>query len=129
MKVILYPLIGILWLASATFNAFNPYPELAVLSSGLLACALIGVTYLALPIALLESKVRWLRDSKRQRITVRSLTIILVAGLAGLGLGELLLTVPLLISSTVTIVLSTILLAAAQAANALMKMLQRKNNR
>jgi uncharacterized membrane protein YhaH (DUF805 family) len=127
MKAALYPLIGILWLASATFNMFKSYPEVAALISGLLASALIGATYLALPVAILESKVRRLRDSRRQRAILLSLAITLLMGLAGLGLGELLPIVPLLISSTVTIVLSVMLLTATQTANTLTNMLQRKN--
>ena len=120
-------MIGILWLASATFDMFKSYPELAALISGLLASALIGATYVALPVALLELKVRRLRDSRRHRAIQLSVAIMLLAGLVGLGLGELLLTAPLLISSTVTIVLSMMLLTATQTANVVMSILQRKN--
>jgi uncharacterized membrane protein YhaH (DUF805 family) len=127
MKAALYPMIGILCLASATFNMFESIPELAALISGLLASALIGATYLALPVAILESKMRRLRDSRRQRGILLSLAIMLLVGLVGLGLGELLLTAPLLISSTVTIVLSATLLTATQTANAVTSILQRKN--
>lgn len=125
MKVILYPLIGILWSASTTFNVFKSYPEVAALVSGLTASALIGATYLALPVAILESKVRRLRDSRSQRSIPQGLTVILLIGLAGLGLGESLLIIPLQISSTVTIVLSAMFLTATETANSLTNMLQR----
>jgi len=127
MKAFLYPLIGILWLASATFNIFRPYPEFAVLISGLLASALIGTSYLAPPLAILELKVKRVRDSKRQRAITLSLTIMLLIGLTGLGLGELLVTAALLIPSSVTIVLSTMLLAAAQTADSLVRRLHPRN--
>jgi len=119
MKAFLYPLIGILWSASVTFNIFKPYPEFAVLISGLLASTLIGASYLALPVVILELKVKRFRDSKRQRVVMLSLTVMLLIGLTGLGLGELLLAAALLIPSSVTIVLSAMLLTATQTANTL----------
>jgi streptogramin lyase len=46
VKVLLYPLITVLRAASAGFNALGFAPELAVITSGLIASALIGVAYL-----------------------------------------------------------------------------------
>jgi heme A synthase len=128
MKGALSPLIGILWLASATFNQFQSYPEVAALMSGLLASSLIGATYMGLPVAILEARIRRLRNSRRQKAAQQRLAIVFLIGLAGLGFGELLLIVPLLILSTVTIILSVMLLTMATTANAFAKMFQGKYN-
>jgi hypothetical protein len=127
MKGALYPLIGILWLTSATFNELGSYPEIAALASGLLASSLIGATYIGLPLTLLEAKMPRLVDSRRQKMILARLIIMLVASLLALGLSELFLMIPLLILSTSTIVLSTIFLAATQTANMFAKILRRAN--
>jgi hypothetical protein len=127
MKGALYPLVGILWLTSATFNEFGSHPEAAALISGLLASSLIGATYIGLPLALFEAKMPRLVDSRRQRMILARLIIMLVASLLALGLGELFLIMPLLILSTSTIVLSTMFLAATQTANMFAKILRRAN--
>jgi len=125
MKAGLYPLVGMLWLASEVFNMLKPHPELAVLISGLFASASIGATYLTLPIAILEWELKRLRGSRTQNATMLTLTAMLLVGLVGLGFGELLLTAPLLIASSVTIVLSTMLLTATQTANILTNLSRR----
>jgi hypothetical protein len=112
MKAALYPLIEILWLTSATFNELGSYPEVAALTSGLLASSLIGAVYIGLPLALLEARIPRLINSRKQKIILLRLIMMLFAGLVALGLGQLLVTVPLLILSTATIVLCTMLLAA-----------------
>jgi hypothetical protein len=127
MKGALYPLIGILWLASATFSEFGSYPEVAALISGLLASSLIGAIYIGLPLALLEARMPQLADSRKQKMILVRLIIMLVTSLLALGLGELFLIVPLLILSTSTIVLSTMFLAATQTANMFAKILRRAN--
>jgi hypothetical protein len=124
MKVVLYPLIGILWLTSATFNELGSYPEVAALTSGLLASSLIGAVYIGLPLALLEAKIPRLIDSRKQKMVLVRLIMMLVASLLALGLGELFLIVPLLILSTATIVLSSILFAAIQTAEIFAAMLR-----
>ncbi len=54
MKVVLYPLIGILQVSSAVFSVFSFSPELGVVIAGSVASSLIGVTYF-LPLALILS--------------------------------------------------------------------------
>lgn len=46
VKLLLYPLIAALRLASSMFGALSLTPELAVTTSGLMASALIGISYL-----------------------------------------------------------------------------------
>jgi hypothetical protein len=129
MEGALYPLIGILFLASATFKVFQSYPEVAALMSGLLASSLIGATYMGLPVAILEAKMKRLHNPQRQKAVQRTFAIVFLIGLAGLGLGELLLNLPLLIFSTATIVLSVMLLTAAATANVFAKVLRGKIQR
>jgi uncharacterized membrane protein len=126
MKGVLYPLVGILWVSSATFDLFRPYPELAALLSGLLASSLIGAIYIGLPFTLVLLRVKRLRDSRRQRLLQTSLAIILFLGLTGLGVGELLHTLPVLSLSTVTVILSTLFLTSTVTSNKISDALQQK---
>jgi len=126
MKVVLYPLIGMLWMSSATFNLTQSYPEIAALLSGLVASSLIGAFYLGVPFGFLRSRVKRLRDSRRQKMLRDSLLILLLLGLGGLAIGELLAAYPLLIASTVTVILSTLLLNATIASNKIAELLNRK---
>lgn len=125
MKVVLYPLIGTLWLSSATFDLFRSYPEVAILLSGLMASSLIGAIYLGIPFTFIRIKVKRLHDARRQRLLQFSLVIILFLGLCGLGLGESLLISPLLTLSTVTIILSTLCLSSTVTANKIANALER----
>jgi hypothetical protein len=125
----LYPLIGILWLASATFNDFQSFPEVAALMSGLLASSLIGATYLGVPFAILEARTRRLRNSRRPKRGQQMLAATFLISLVGLGAGELLISAALLILSTVTIILSVILLSMITTADVLAKMLHGKSRR
>jgi hypothetical protein len=126
MKGVLYPAIGILWLSSATFGMFRSYPEVAALLSGLLASSLIGVVYVGLPAALIRTKVKRLRDSRRQRVLQMTFVTVLLLGFVGLGFGELLLIKPILILSTVTVILSSLLLASIVTSSKIANALQRK---
>jgi len=54
MKVVLYPLMGILHVSSVAFSVFSFSPELGVVIAGLFASSLIGMTYF-LPLALILS--------------------------------------------------------------------------
>jgi uncharacterized membrane protein YhaH (DUF805 family) len=128
MKGVLYPVIGILWLSSATFDMFRSYPETAALLSGLLASSLIGVVYLGLPSALIRTKVKRLRDSRRQRVLQMTFVTIFFLGFVGLGFGELLLIKPILILSTVTIILSSLLLTSIVTSNKIANALQQKTH-
>jgi hypothetical protein len=49
LKAMLYPLIGILHLASFSYSALEFQPEVGVLAAGILASYMIGLVYLALP--------------------------------------------------------------------------------
>jgi hypothetical protein len=113
MKGVLYPLVGILVLAAAVFNATSSFPELAALVSGLLASSLIGAVYLGLPLSLLRSKIRRMRTWRTQKLLENALGLVLLAGLATLLGGEVLASPIMLMFSSAVTVLSTLFLSAA----------------
>jgi hypothetical protein len=122
MQVTLSPLVGILTLSSATFQATQSIPELAVLLAGLLASGLIGAFYLGLPLTLLRTHKRF-RAQTIGRLMERALASVLGAALVLLAIGELTNYTPLLMISAATIVLSTILVSATAASNRLAALL------
>jgi len=107
MKVILYPIIATLFVASNIFSLTSSTPELAVLLSGLFASAIIGAVYLGLPLSLVRSKFRL----RRNQLRTRPVSIGLLAGIAMLGVGEILSSSILLIIAGPVIVMSMIILS------------------
>lgn len=69
IRMTLYPLIMILHLSSWTFPLLASVPELAVLSTGILASFLIGFTYGAIPFCALLVALR-------RRVTIRTTRIL-----------------------------------------------------
>ena len=57
MRILLYPLIGILYIASSLKTLFSFNYELAIITSGLVASSLIGFVYLG-PIALIVHRFK-----------------------------------------------------------------------
>jgi desulfoferrodoxin (superoxide reductase-like protein) len=79
MKVILYPLIGVLHLSSAVFTLFSFSPEFGVMMAGLVASSFIGIIYF-LPFALLLSYIKSFRVSARIiRLTTQAWTYSVLA--------------------------------------------------
>jgi peptide/nickel transport system substrate-binding protein len=83
MKFVLYPLIGVLHLSSASYATLSFEPEVAALMAGVVASSLVGLVYLALPV----SGVLWLARRRLQRSTEKriakllgALTLVLLAG-------------------------------------------------
>ena len=124
MKVILYPIIAILFVASGLFSVTSSYPELAVLLSGLQASALIGALYLGLPLILIRSKLR----SRRNGITTKLLAITLLSGIATLSVGEALTSSILLMVSSPMIVISTMLLSGITISRVISERLLKHNS-
>ncbi len=110
MKGVLYPLIGIMALTSATYSLLQAQPEIAVLVSGLLASSLIGAFYIGIPVGLLRARIsrqRW----KSRALLEKALTLMIGGGILLLIVGEYFSTLLLMIS-TAMIVLSTVSLTA-----------------
>jgi len=120
MKVLLYPLIGILHLAAMTYNAFSFSHELAVVMAGLVASALIGIVYFS-PLAILAlALLRRYQKTTLKMGQLRMLAIVWVASLVMILVGEVALLPALIMASTVLFVLLTLSLGALAAASALL---------
>jgi len=121
MKVLLYPLIGILHLAAMTYNAFSFSHELAVVMAGLVASALIGLVYFS-PLAILAlALLRRYRKTTLRISQLRMLAVVWVASLVMILVGEVAMLPALMIASTALFVLSTLSLGALTVATALLR--------
>jgi photosystem II stability/assembly factor-like uncharacterized protein len=102
VKLILYPLIGILMVSREVYSATSWSPELGVALAGLLASAMIGAVY-ASPLAMLASRRRWPHRSLA-KLTAASLA----AGALTLMAGEASASGFLIATGSSTMVLSGI---------------------
>lgn len=125
MKVILYPLIGFLKVSSLTYSVAGFQPELAALLSGLVASSLIGAFYVGVPFAIVRAKIRKLRGPGSQAQAQMLLLTALLGGIGLLLVGEILISPVILILSTVTVVLSTLFLAAVYTSDVIARKLER----
>jgi hypothetical protein len=106
VRVVLYPLLGILELSSATYSAFQSIPELAITIAGIVASGLIGLVYLT-PVSL--CLVRLFRRRIGTVRVVRVLSISFLVTVAMLLLGELAGSFGLLVIAASALVLTTLL--------------------
>ena len=108
MKTVLYPLIGILHLAAATYSLLSFNPELAVLVSGLIASFLIGLAYFG-PVVFV------LRLGKKLRVPTRALLgslLIWGVNLCLVVVAEITRWSGLMMLSTAILVASTVLISS-----------------
>jgi len=122
MKILLYPLVGILHLSASAYAAFNFNPELAVCIAGLLASGLIGIVYFS-PFALAILAI--LRRTRRLSLSMRNmvpLVYIWAASVGFLALSVLTLSPVVMMASSALFVLTTIGLTSLSTA---LKILQR----
>jgi len=122
MKILLYPLVGILHLSASAYAAFNFSPELAVCVSGLLASGLIGVVYFspfALAILAILKRTRRLSFSMRNVVPI---AYVWVASIGFLVLSVLTLSPVAMMASSAIFVLTTIGLTSLSTA---LKILQK----
>jgi len=107
LRIALYPLVGVLELSSATYSELAFMPELAITTAGILASALIGITYLT-PISL--AFVRLLRrKGVGSTHVLRAYSISLLVVASALSLGELTGSFGMLAIATSALVLSTLI--------------------
>lgn len=89
VRVTLYPLLGVLHVASSTYALVGFQPELAALAAGLVASSLIGLVYLALPVC----AVLWLGrnkiDARTKRRVAKRIAATLAILLAGFIISEI----------------------------------------
>ncbi len=112
MRMVLYPLIMILHLSSWTFPLLGSVPELAVLSTGILASFLIGFTYGALPFCVLLIALKrrlTIRIARAMRLCV---TASLVVAIGLFAVSEVFMISPTMMVATASVVLSALALGA-----------------
>jgi hypothetical protein len=110
MKILLYPLVGILYASSLVFNAISFNSELAVTITGILASFLIGAIYLA-PLLTILTRLRRSRSTSAPQLKTLHVTILAASvSLAGLLLAEITHHPQLLEITTASTVLSYITL-------------------
>ena len=122
MKILLYPLVGILHLSASAYTVFSFNPELAVCIAGLLASGLIGIVYFS-PFAL--AAVAVLRKTRRGSLSIRNvvpLSYVWAASVGFLTLSILMLSPAAMMFSSATFVLTTIALTSLSTA---LRILQR----
>ncbi|MBA7493014.1 hypothetical protein ES702_03569 [subsurface metagenome] len=119
MKVILYPLVGILHLSSAAFSVFNFSPELGVVVAGLIASSIIGVVYF-LPLALILCLVKKFKVSAN---IFRSIGLIWVGNIITIFFAEISKSPLLMMISTGAFVLTTISVATLTSLRIILKRL------
>jgi peptide/nickel transport system substrate-binding protein len=100
-RTALYPLIAILRLSESTFTAFGSASEIGALTAGLLAGALLGLTYLALPAFCMLWPIRRRISTTAKRRLVKTTVFMFAILFAAFALSELLtLPVMMMVSST-----------------------------
>jgi len=120
IRVMLYPLLGVLSLSSLVYSLFSATPEFAIVMAGLVASSLIGLVYLTLP-ALVG--VRALR--RRRVIAGISIAGIAMASLAMalllIAVGEFAQSFVLLAVGSSALVLTCIIAVPTLAARAILQ--------
>jgi hypothetical protein len=107
MRVLLFPLMMILEFSASLFDALSVQPEFAALITGLVASALIGISYLGIPLFLL-----FRRSKKGVRRAMNLLAGVLGIGVFGLAISELSANTSLAILSSATVALANLFLFA-----------------
>ena len=108
MRILLYPLIMILQLSASVFDAFSFQPELAAVTAGLVATALLGIVYLWIPSIMVRRRFK--NEIKR---AVKPLAVILGAATVTLAGAEIFSNSLITVISSVVLVLANLLLFAA----------------
>lgn len=121
MNVILYPLIGILHLASVAYSIFSFIPELAIVLSGLVASSLIGIVYLT-PLLVILLRIKRIR--KHVLKTMKLLSIILASSLVLILTAEIVSSATIMMLSTGTLVLVTLSLSALGVSKGIIKLIE-----
>jgi len=122
LRILLYLLIGILHLSAATYSILSFNPELAVVTAGLVASALIGVVYFS-PFVLFLLSVCW-----KQTLIVldgKPLAVAWTGSLILILIGEILSLPNLLIVGTSAFVLVTLSLSALALGTRIFRVIKR----
>ena len=94
VRMVLYPLLGVLGISTLTYSMLSASPEFAVVVAGLIASSLIGLVYLTLPVLVgmrRLTKRRGIRISSVAKVSLTSLALALALLAAGEVAGSFLL--------------------------------------
>ena len=120
VRVLLYPLLGVLGISTFTYSLFSATPEFAIVMAGLVASSLIGLVYLTLPALAGFSTL-----SRRRKIRVTSIAkvslALLAVTLALLAIGEVAGSFLLLAAASSAVVLACIIAVPTIAALAVLR--------
>lgn len=120
IRVMLYPLLGVLGLSSFVYSLFSGAPEFGVVMAGLVASSLIGLVYLTLPALAAFSTLAKRRKIRITNIARVSLAVLAVA-LALLAIGEVAGSFLLLAVASSAIVLACIIAVPTIVAFAILR--------
>jgi len=120
MKILLYPLIGILHLAATTYSLFRHFQELAIVISGLIASSLIGVIYIS-PLALMIHVIKKVKVNPR---TLRAVSMIWGLSIGGIAAAEITRWSAMMLFSTIVFVIITMILATLTSVKYITKYIQ-----
>ena len=111
-KVVLYPLMGILRLSESTFVAFGSASEVGALAAGLLAGALLGITYLALPLFCILWSFRRRIPAKARTRFVNTTICVFAMLLIGFVISEILALPVIMMISSAGLVLTALMVGS-----------------
>jgi hypothetical protein len=120
MKILLYPLIGILHITATTYSLFSLYQEFAIIISGLVASSLIGVIYIA-PLALV---IHAIKKVKVHPVTLRAGSTIWGLSVVGIVAAEITRWSAVMMFSTAIFVLITTILATLSSVKYIARYIQ-----
>lgn len=121
MRYLLYPLMGILHLASMIFYMLSLSPEIGIVIAGLVTSSLIGVVYLT-PLLVIPLRVK--RFHKHVLKTMKLLSIILASSLVMILTAEIVSSPMIMMLATGTLVLATLSLSALSVSKGIIKLLE-----
>ncbi|MCS7116959.1 MAG: right-handed parallel beta-helix repeat-containing protein [Nitrososphaerales archaeon] len=111
VKVLLYPLIGILQISVMVYSALSLNPELSIIATGLVVSSLIGIIYFA-PIMTIVLTLKRRSENLTKFMKVKELTILWLSSLI-LTISSVLIVSPILtMVATAILVITTISLSA-----------------
>ena len=113
MQVILYPLLGILHIATLTYTVFSFNSEIGIIIAGLIAGILIGLIYFTPPTMLIMLVLRkFYNNLQPKQSKLKPLLLAWLISIALLAIGEIFSPIILTIASGIFIVLTIILTAS-----------------
>ena len=117
MRVVLYPLIGILHLSSMAYSAISFSPEFGVVVAGFVASSLIGAVYFTLLAIVLLAIIKRFKKKTLKTMQFKLLTIPLLISLALVLLGEIAPSPAIMMVATASFVLTTLASSATIVAS------------